>query len=223
LNQLFELNMFPLLLKIIPLDLAATLSPGILALALVLLGSQFRPRLRTFALFLGTLLTAIILALLGLSLGQAAPSEIHPTLVSAIIDLLLGAFFVFFGIRTLLSKERQTQSGENQKPQLIKWFIIGLIISITNFDAVFLLFTASKEVGGSGVSQIDKFILLLVNILFFTLPSLLPLVFYLITPSFAAKILTKVNQFVLKYSKYLIFIVFVIFGIYFLYRGLNYF
>jgi len=212
-----------LLVKIIPLDLAATLSPGILALALVLLGSQFRPKLRTLALFLGTLITAIALAFLGLNLGQAAPSEIHPTLVSAILDLILGAFFIYFGIRTLLMKERQTQSEKNQKPQLAKWFIIGLIISITNFDAVFLLFAASKEVGGSGVNELSKIILLFVNILFFTLPSLLPLIFYLIAPNFAGRILTKVNQFVLKYSKYLIFILFVIFGIYFIYRGLKFF
>lgn len=120
-------------------------------------------------------------------------------------------------------KERKTQSEGNQKPQLIKWFVIGLVISLTNFDAVFLLFAASKEVGGSGISQISKLILLFVNILFFTLPSFLPLLFYLIAPNFAGRILTKVNQFVLKYSKYLIFILFVIFGIYFLYRGLNYF
>lgn len=215
--------MFQLLVKIIPLDLAATLSPGILALALVLLGSQFRPRLRVFALFLGTLITAIILAFIGLGLGQAAPSEIHPTALSAIIDLILGTFFIFFGIRTLVSKERKVHSEENQKPQLVKWFIIGLIISITNFDAVFLLLAASKEVGGSEINQISKIILLLVNILFFTLPSLLPLVLYLIVPGFANRVLTKVNQFVLKYSKYLVFILFVVFGIYFLYRGLKFF
>lgn len=215
--------MTQLLVKVIPLDLAMILlSPGILALALLVLGSQFRPKLRTFSLFLGTLVTAIILAFLGLSLGQAAPSEIHPTLFSAVLDLILGAFFIFFGIRTLFKKERQTKSEENQKPQLAKWFIIGLIISITNFDAVFLLLAASKEVGGSGVSKLNEIILLLVNILFFTFPSLLPLVFYFVAPNFAGRVLTKVNQFVLKYSKYLIFVLFVIFGIYFIFRGLKF-
>lgn len=215
--------MFEVLIKIIPLDLAATLSPGILALALVLLGSHFHPRLRTFSLFLGTLVVGVALALIGFSLGQVAPSEVKQTLFSAIIDLLLGGIFIFLGIRAVTAKERMIASQEAQRPQIIKWILIGLIIAATNFDAVFLSLAAAKEVGGSGIDELNKIILLVVNILFFTLPITLPLIFYLILPEFAGRVLGRANQAVLRYSKYIIFVLFVIFGLYFIYRGLKFF
>lgn len=214
--------MFQLLVKIIPLDLAATLSPGILALALVLLGSQFHPKLRTFSLFLGTLIVAVGLASAGLFLGKVAPSEVKPTIISALVDLILGIIFIYLGIRAVTTKERRIASQEAQKPQVLKWLLIGLIIALTNFDAVFLTLAAAKEVGGAGIDELNKIILLIVNIFFFTLPISLPLIFYLVFPNYAGKLLGRINQVVLKYSKYIIFALFVIFGLYFIYRGLKF-
>jgi putative Mn2+ efflux pump MntP len=215
--------MASLLVKIIPLDLAAALSPGIFALTLVLLGSQFHPKIRTFSLFLGTLVVAAGLALAGLALGQATPSEVKATLLSAVIDFLLGGIFIFLGIKAVLAKERKVEPKEAPKPQIVKWILIGLVISVTNFDAVFLTLAAAKEVGGSNINEISKIILLLANILFFTLPTTLPLLFYLFLPNLAGRILGKVNHIVLKYSRYVVFVLLVIFGIYFIYRGLKFF
>jgi len=216
--------MTSILIKIIPLDLAATLSPGILALSVILLGSKAHPKIRTFSLLVGTLLVAIAIAILGLTIAKATPESVQPTLISAIVDLVLGLVFIYFAIKQLVAKERKIKENDQaQGYQIFRWLIIGIIISATNFDAVLLNLAAAKEVGDAAISSIAKIILLAVNILFFIAPTSIPFVLYLIFPKFAAKILGKLNDFLIKYAKYILFIMFAIFGIYFVYRALKYF
>lgn len=217
--------MLSLLIKVIPLDLASTLSPGIFALAVVILGGKWHSKARTSALFLGVLIVGIAVTVLGFSLGKNVAGNIGGTLSSAIVDLILGAVFIVFGIKSLFSKEREIKQPQTDPGyQIFKWLIIGIIISATNLDAVFLNFAAAKEVGGSiGIREITKVILLAVNVFFFTLPVTLPLFFYFIAPKTAKNILENINHFVLKYNKTIMFILFMIFGVLLTYRGLIYF
>ncbi len=212
-----------ILIKIIPLDLAATLSPGILALAIILLSSKVHPKARTFSLLCGTLIVAVIIAVLGFILGNNVTPGTEPTITSAVIDTIFGLVFVYYGIKILLSKERKVKPKESEGYQFFKWFAIGIAISATNFDAVFLSFAAAKEVGDAVINYFDKIMLLAVNVLFFVLPIVLPLALYLIFPKFAGRILEKINRVVLKYNRYILFLMFVIFGIYFLSKGLGFF
>jgi len=214
--------MTTILIKIIPLDLAATLSPGILALTLILLGSKTHPKIRTFSLLFGTLLVAIAIAILGMTISKAAPTA-KPTLISATIDLTLGLIFIYFGIKQIFSQERKIKERDDAGGyQIIRWLIIGLVISATNFDAVLLSLAAAKEVGDAAVNDFNKIILLAVNILFFIAPTSLPFILYLIFPRFAAKFLGKLNKIVLKYSRYILFLMFAVFGVYFVYRGIKF-
>lgn len=216
--------MTSILIKIIPLDLAATLSPGILALSVILLGSKAHPKIRTFSLLVGTLVVAIVIAILGLTLSAATPESVKPTLISAVIDLVLGLVFVYFGIKQLASKDKNIKENDSdQGYQVFKWLIVGFLIAATNFDAVLLSLAAAKEVGDAAISSFQKWILLIINIGFFVLPTSLPFTLYLIFPRFAGKILGKLNDFLIKYSKYILFIMFLVFGLYFIYRSLKYF
>ncbi len=217
--------MFEVLIKIIPLDLASTLSPGIFALVIVLLGSKFHPKFRAFYLLLGSLIVGIGIAWLGLSLGKLSSIDIKPSLTSAIVDLFFGFLFIILGIKILVKKERKIKlQQEGQKYGILKLLLAGAVVSATNFDAVILSFTAAKEIGlSSEIGDLAKLIFLIVNILFFILPISLPLFLSLILPEFAGRILTKINRFVLKYSKYIIFILFLIFGLIFAFRGIEFF
>ncbi len=216
--------MFEVLIKVIPLDFAAILSPGILALAIVLLGSKFHPKLKTVSLFVGTLIVAVGIALLGFTLGQTIPAGMGKNSISAIVDLVLGIIFILFGVWMIISKQQAAKSSsKDQEAKIAKWFFVGFVISITNFDAVFFSFTAAREVSKADIGDMSKIIILVVNILFFSLPIWLPLILYLILPDFAERILAKINVFVLKYSKYILFILFLIFGLFFAFRGIEFF
>lgn len=217
--------MFEVLIKVIPLNLASTLSPGLFAMSLVLLGSKKYSKSRTLALFIGGALVAVVTIFLGYTLAQAT-TEITDTskLLKATVDLILGGVFLIFGIKTLVSKERITKPKAALEPKLLQWFLIGIFFCATNLDAVIFSFTAAHEVSGATeINDIFKLILLLVNLLFITLPIYLPLLFGIFAPGPASRILPKINQVVLTYSKYIIFAIFVIFGIILLWRGINFF
>lgn len=216
--------MFSLLIKIIPLGFGAIVGcPMILALALLLLGSKNHAKIRTFAFFFGNLIVAVAVAILGFSLGHSVPESAKPTMISAIIDTILGLFFIIFGIKILFSKDHKVKEKEESGYKIVRWFLIGFLISVTNFDTVLLSLAAAKEIGESAVNEINKIILLIINILFFTAPIGLPLILYLIMPKLARPILEKINQVVFKYSRYILFIMFVGFGIYFCYKGFKFF
>lgn len=217
--------MLSLLAKIIPLDLASTLSPGIFALAVILLGGKWHGKTRTLALFVGIALVGVGITVVGFTLGKNVTGDMQKGLSSAIVDMILGAVFIYFGIKSMFGKEKEYKPPTSDPGlQFFKWLLVGFVIAITNLDALFLNFAAAKEVGEShGVNDLSKIILVIINLFFFTLPVTLPLFYYLISPKTAKIILEKINHLVLKYSKFIIFVLFVVFGAFMFYRGLDYF
>jgi len=214
--------MFELLVKIIPLDCASTLSPGIFALTVLILSSKQNLKVKLTSFFIGTLAIGVLMTLLGFSLGQAVPSEVQHKTFSNTVDLLLALVFFIFAFKILFTKDKSIQASKKIHGHLaIRWFLIGLIISATNFDAVFLNFAAAKEVGAAQIDIIVKIVLLVCNLLFFTLPITLPIVISYIFPQYAARVLETINRFVIKYSRYIIFVLFIVFAIVFLLQGLN--
>jgi len=190
------------------------------------LGEKNHPRLRTLALMAGSLIVGLILAFLGFKLGTAAPVNEHQTLISAIIDLVFALIFIWLGLAALFPKKEKSGSifhQQNPKAQLWKWLGIGFIISATNFDAALLNFTAVKEIGSSEFNLAVKLILIIIGLLFFIAPILIPFVFNLLLPHKSKEILEPINNFIRKYSRYIVAIIFIVFAILLLYRGLKYF
>lgn len=217
--------MLEILTSIIPLDLASTLSPVIFAIAVVLLANKSHSKARLIAFFSGSLIVGILVTLLGFNVGQTISMGDKGSSNSALANLIIGIVFIFFAIKSLISKERKVKIEENQQSRKIfKWFSIGLLVNATNFDALFLNFTAAKEVGGAGqLSLMAEILLLCLNLFFFTLPISLPIFLYLLFPIVANKILTKMNYYLLKYCKYIIAVMFFILGLVFLGRGFVFF
>ena len=216
--------MIKTLLTVLPLDLAATLSPGILALTLFLLGSKKNGTPRILALLGGAIFTATIIAVAGLFLGSLNPSQAKPGVISELVDIVLGILLILFGIKVFFGKENRIKlNNDENKIGIIKWFAIGFVINITNLDAVLLSFTAAHEVGRSSLVVFDKLFIVIFNMFFFILPITLPLTFSLLFPRIAHKILTKLNGYVSKYSKYIVSLLFIVFGIYLLSRVIKIF
>lgn len=217
--------MTDLLIKILPLDLASTLSPGILALTVFLLSKKEYRIGRTLALWIGSFAVAVALAIVGLKLGNSIQDPDNKRIIDNIVDLVLSALFFYFGIKSLLVKDTDKSEKNVEKSEsrdLWKWFLIGLIISVTNFDAVIFNLTAAKEIGQSDVTGTSKLLLLIMGGVFFTLPIILPLVLYLIMPKLAQKILDPLNAFLTKYGRYIVALIFIVFAVYLLIKGLKF-
>lgn len=211
------------LLTIIPLDFAATLSPGILALTLILLGTKKHALTETFSLLFGNLITAGIIISLAFFMVSITTSQGQPNVIASIIDLLLGLFFIWYGVKVFRTKDHKFKLKQKKNANVLKWVVIGFIISITNFDAVLLSFTATREVAASSLGVGNKMLLALVNVFFFVLPIILPLSICILFPKIGAIFLTRLNKYVIKYSRYIICIMFLLFGVYFVIRAINHF
>ncbi len=215
--------MLEVLAQVLPMNLAAILSPGLFAAALFLLGTK-KPRLNTLVLLLGSVAVALGVVATGALLGDPHPDEGGEKLFAVIIDFLFGGIFIFLAFKILFFKEKNKKLRLLSDVKYWQIFIFGVVVNATNFDAVLLSLAAAKEVADSpDISNISKGILYIVNMLFFTLPIWLPLVFYLVAPKVAMPLMKKVNKYVIKYSKYIIGAVFLVLGGWLLYEGIRFF
>jgi len=214
-------KMLSLLVKVIPLNMASALSPGILAVSVLLLGGKRQPVLRSLAFFLGTLVVGVIAVSAGFFLGQALSTGMKQGAASSVIDLILGVIFIVFGFKLFFAREINPSLKE-YRHQLLTLFAGGLILSGTNFDALFLSFAAAKEVGGTpDIQMISRICLLVLNLIFFTLPVLLPLLAFIYFPRYAAGFFKKINQYALKYSRFMLSVLFIVFGVVLVLRGIR--
>lgn len=214
--------MFQTLIKVIPLDLAAIISPVLFGLVIFLLGNKNHPKASTFTILLGALIVGIGITLAGFALGNTTEKSANPSIWTAIIDIILGIIFIIYGIRALVKTHKKDHKiqQEGQKNNLLKLFFLGIILCVFN-DSFFLIFAASKEVGSSGIGNLNKLVFFIINIFCFTLPITIPLFIFIIFPKIAKPILEKINLIVMKYSKFVIFALFIIFGIYFILKGIK--
>ncbi len=216
--------MFELLIKIAPLAVASTMSPVVFGIVIALLAGKKHQMKRTLAFFLGAIITVVILAIVGAFLGGGGADlgvkAIHP---SASMDWVLGVLFIAFGVlEARPSKDRVSKvKGKEDMPGLVKWFIVGFLTNILNFDAVLLNITAVKEVFGSGIAFGDELAVTILCDLFFLLPVLLPLVVYLLWPDRAKRMLEPLGSMMKKYGNYIVMVIFFVFGGYLIMKGLG--
>lgn len=215
--------MLPLLLKIIPLGVASALSPFLLAFTVILLGSKNRPKEKVLALLSGTILVLLLLTFLGLAAGNSEGKN-QDTIIDTIINLILGGLCIFFAVKTFLVKRRN--NGEERKWQdnepknvLLKLFLLGFVINITNFDGELFYLAAIKEIYQTSIGVFWKIIFNIISMLFYLFPILFPFLAYLMWPSGADKIITPVANLMKKYGAAITEVLFLLFGFYFLGRG----
>ncbi|MBN2477885.1 GAP family protein [Candidatus Micrarchaeota archaeon] len=216
--------MLDLLLKITALGIGSTVSPVIFGITISLLAENKYPRQRTLAFLCGSIVVAVLLAILGSLFGNVPlilGSEFSKQMLY--LDIFLGLLFIFFGIYPLILKKRKQHlkiKKEKTSPALIKWFSISFIVNITNFDAVLLYLTEVREIFQSSFSLFDEISLSIFGGLFFILPVLLPFIAYLLMGKNAKKFLNPFGNLMEKYGQILATVIFLLFGFYFIWRVL---
>ncbi len=208
-------------LAILPLALASMLSPGILAVSIALLARKDRSA--ATALLLGGIIVALLLAAAGILVAQGDDKAAEALgFRPRAIDLLLGLFFLVFGIKVILEKPKpdSAPAGAKKTRGFAKWLAISFLGNITNFDAVLLNLAAVREIFNSTAALASKLMLLGFCDLCFVAPALLPLLFYIAEPQKAARMLEPVGNWMQKYGRYLVGAIFIIFGAYLEIKGL---
>lgn len=216
--------MLELLVKIMPLFLASTVSPGIFAIVIFLLSQKKSGFVKTSVLLLGSIVASILIVMAGYYLGHITIDPDNTHIVDNVLNIVLGIILLCLGIREMLVKDNHGQSHKvvnDASINIFKWFAVGFLISITNFDSVVFIFTATKEIAQSQIDKISRTVLVMIGLFFFNLPIILPIFLYAMSPNTAKKILQPINAFLVKYGRYIVAVIFVVFALYLLFKGIR--
>lgn len=205
--------------EILGLGIGMLASPGLFAMTVFLLSKKENKISGVLSFLAGNILTVAILIVAGFLLGTAVSSGPASALRNE-IDIVIGLVFIFFGVKTLLSKKETIKKLNSAK--LSFWFVIGFIFSITNFDAETLFIVSMKQIIQLTATVSEEIALITYSTLMILLPILVPLGFYMIFPKTSEKILTKINKPVQKYGYYFVIFIFLLFGALFVLKGLGY-
>lgn len=213
--------MLHVLASIIPLGIGSILaSPIIFVVAIVLLSQTYYPKVKLFAFFLPALIVSVVATYAGYTLGHTLMRHPDTINISSSMDILIACVFFLLTFVSWFMKERKPSINKNaQGKSIIKWFLVGTVMNATNFNALVLVMAAGKIVGSSDLPQLVQWLLLLVNIFFYTLTVSFPFFLMLLFPKHARAILKGISLFLKRYSKVIVAVLFFVFGVIFLNRA----
>ncbi|VVC03571.1 Sap, sulfolipid-1-addressing protein [Candidatus Burarchaeum australiense] len=212
--------MVSLLIEILPLAIASAMSPVILGVCIAMLSKKAANSVLAF--LLGSVLAAIILFAIGVAFASGddiVAQEISQPV--AIFDLALGLLLGAFGLKVLLMKESAgDRLGARGQLSAKKLVAVGLLGTLTNFDAALLNITAVRTIAETAGSFATKLLPLAVTEFFLLSPILLPLGVYLVAPQKSAKLLEPLGAWMGKYGRFVVGLIFLGFAVYLVAKAL---
>ena len=217
----YDDDMLHVLASIIPLGIGSILaSPIIFVVAIVLLSQTYYPKIKWAAFFLPALIVSVLATYAGYVLGHTITQNSNAIVIKSSTDILIACIFFFLAFFSWFVKEKKFAVNKDAKGmKILKWFIIGSIMNGTNFNALVLVMAAGKEVGSSGLPQLVQWLLLLLNIFFYTLTVSFPFFLILLFPKHSSAMLKSISLFLKRYSKLIVAVLFFVFGVIFLNRA----
>jgi len=220
-----------LLLEIVPIALAAAISPTSFALIIVLLSLSKRPKTSGVGFLVGSSLVILVAALLGMIAAESAflLTRAEPGPLKVWIDLFLGIIVLYYGLKILLKRgawfeEKELELPINNKSttsEFLSSLVLAMGLFALNFITTALVFLGGSKIAAAGLgwmgTMLSLFVLMAITLSMVGLPVLI----YFITPQKADKILFKLNKWIKKNGHYLTAILVIIIGLYFFYNGLD--
>jgi hypothetical protein len=215
------------MLEVIPLGIAAAITPGLIALQIIVVSGPKWGR-RALAVFVANALAfAIVGALLLLGLAQLPDAGTgrhdlaYPTirLIAAAILFLTAVFFVIPHPR-LLAKSQAALKGVEGKAKPWEFAVLAFYFSITDVSSFAVMAPALHDVT---VSSADLIVRVFFVALFFVLALMAtwtPPVIRVLLRSRAERVLSPVYSFVMDRQFQILAVMCAVFGIYLLATGL---
>ncbi len=220
-----------LLIQVIPLSLAAAVSPTALSFFLIMMSLTDNPKLAGLSFYFGAIVVLIITVFIGTLLGNGLTSTHHSSPATiASIDLFLGAILVLLGIRSLFGKEGENSGGALSKylnvestttnfTKFRRYFTVGLLTFLINFSTAIFVLAASRQIGLADIGLVPDIISILVLAIITLVVIEIPLLFFFIMPETAEKAMKPMKLWISKNGNYLIAGFLLIIGIWVIYNG----
>jgi len=148
---------------VLPLALAAAVSPTTLAVELLTLSRKTEAIRRAWAVAAGSALVLAGFAALALILAESTGGAHSPSEAGAIVKLAAAVLLLGFGVRTLRAPPRSPRPERVSAHPLRGALLLGIGLMLTNFSSLVLFFPAMHAIGISDAglaAQIVAFALL---------------------------------------------------------------
>lgn len=219
--------MSDLVTHVTPLALGAAVSPSILTMSVLIL-SRDHGRSRMVAFTIANLIVLTAIGIAGFfAFKGTIPTDRPPSAnaAAAAVDTALGLILVIFGIRAMLRPAPEAPAKEESKPdsgpQTVRFFLLGVVLMLSNFTTLALFLPADKEIVIATVPAGDKAIVLAGLIVVATVTAWLPLLLTVTVPRLAAPVLAALDRFTTVHRKAITVVVCLAFGAYLLVKGIG--
>ena len=223
-------ELLTLLLEIVPIALAAAISPTSFALIIVLLSISKRPKTSGTGFLVGSALVIFVAALLGMIAAEGVLlTRAEPGPLKIWIDLFLGIIVIYYGFKILLTKNAWFEDKELELPtnnksstsEFLSSLVLAMGLFALNFITTALVFLGGSKIAAAGLGWLGTIISLFVLMAITLSMVALPVLIYFLVPKKADNILFKLNQWIQKNGHYLTAILVLLLGFYFLLNGLE--
>jgi threonine/homoserine/homoserine lactone efflux protein len=211
--------MSSLLAEVVPLALAAAISPVIFLLQLNTLTGP-RPITRGAALMAGAAIVLIIGSTLGVLVGGTGFSD-RPTL-QAVINIAFGVLLIAVGLRAILRPPKPKQADPDAKPAGIgRSFLAGMGGMASNVTTFALYIPALALIAGSGLPLGQRGLAALIILLITLMVAWVPLVIAIVVPGATTRLLPALGSWMNRNDRWIQVALGLGFGIWLLVKGLS--
>lgn len=196
--------MSDLILKILPLAVAAAINPtGILVLVALLATTK-----RT-ALFLSAGFCAVFIAFGAVVLALGLRLELRPSATSAVIDLVAAVVIVYLGLRSLRKKKPAEEDPAKKHRQLgpAAGFAAGMALAVSDFSSIIPYLVALKDMAVAGAGTAASWTALAVFLVICLAPMVAPVALTYVAPDSAEKALGPLRRTLQKHGGTIIAVV----------------
>ncbi len=201
------------LLAIGPFIIGASVSPVVLIMTLYILTLPKDPIKKSMMFLLGAAVAVTIVSFVIFysTTIQPTPSPNKDLLPHVIIGLLL--LFLAYGIYHKGPQNHQDDSkGKKHGP--LGYIVLGVLLMITNFTTIAMLFEIAVEIRGHNIAGTSKNAYLLASIFSSLAPIFVPILVVLVAGRHGKQILAKLSEGMKKYGHIITSIFFAILGVY---------
>jgi threonine/homoserine/homoserine lactone efflux protein len=210
-----------LLEQVVPLALAAAISPVIFLLQLTTLTGR-RPIARGAALLAGTAIVLIVLSTLGVAFGGTGFSS--DDTLKAVLNIVLGLLLIAVGLRALLkptpAKEPEPSELEDKPASVGRSFGAGAAAMGTNVTSFALYIPALALIAGSGLPLGQRGLAGLVILLLALMVAWVPLLLAVAVPGATTGLLPALGRWMTDNNRWIQVVLGFGFGIWLAAKGI---
>ncbi|RJQ46373.1 MAG: hypothetical protein C4534_02785 [Gaiellales bacterium] len=208
------------LLEILPLALAASLSPTALGFEITILSGKGNGRRNSLLFVLGAALFLVVLGLLVMLVFRhtVIPSDHHRKL-SAWIDIVLGFSIILLVARSFLPRKKKKKSGGSSRRR--PYLIVGFLFMAINTSTIIPFVAASKTIADARLPLLGAATLFAALVLMTVWMIAFPVVFSYAAPRSSGRALERMGAFMERHGSQLVRVFFLAAGVYLAVKGIS--